>query len=312
MPKTRRDSKPAAARRTTAAPPSLSPKAIADETVMVAGVKSHYDHYLPVARANAPATVLVFRGDAALAHHNAHLAVTTLLMHRDAVAATGFRVDFGAIEAIPQIALALAYAVEQVEGRTGANADLQATLARARVLRDIGMSSVTTLVKSGDLRAEDLKKLRKGSGPLNLAGELDALATLVVEKQGVFRNRSPFTLAHAKESADIAAALKRQVTPKGGRKPTATALTAAQRDRDLLAALLVARYELLERAAGALWGRALEQHMPTLLSRVGVRAKKKAVAKSKGATTKEEVGGAGVEGKAEAPKGGAAPDDGTG
>jgi hypothetical protein len=312
MKKTRRDSKPAAARRTTAAPPSLSPKAIAEETVMVAGVKSHYDRYLPVARDSAPATALVFRGDAALAHHNANLAVSALLAQRDALAATGFRVDFGALEAIPQIALALAYAVEQVEGRTGANADLQATLARARVLRDIGMSSVTTLVKSGGLGADDQKKLRKGSGPLNLAGELDALATLVVEKQRVFRNQSPFTLAHAKEAAELAAALKRQVTPKGGRKPTATALAGAQRDRDLLAALLVARYELLERAAGALWGRALEQYVPTLLSRVGVKPKKKAVAKPKGAKKKGEASGGAVEPKASAPTGAVTPDDGTG
>lgn len=306
MPKARRDSKPAA-HRPTAAPPSLSPKSIADETVMVAGVKSHFDRFLAAARAAAPAVLPVFRGDAALAHHNANLALGALRAHRAEVLATGFRADFDAFAEVPDLALALAYAVEQVEGRSGANAELQATLARGRVLRDIGVSSATTLMKAGQLSAADLKHLRKGAGPLNLAAELDALAALVVEKKAAFHNRSPFTLAQAKEAAEVAAALKKQVTPKGGRKPTATALAAAQRDRDALAALMASRYEAMERAAGALWGRALEQHVPTLMSRVGTKAKGKAKAPPKQGTKPGAPDAGKAEPKDGAPAGGGSP-----
>lgn len=193
-------------------------KSVDAETVVAHGVRQHFDRHIDSARAHAEPSPAPFRGDASLAHHNARVGLDAVLAARAALEATGLRVDWAALATLPELGLALVYAAEQVAGFGGANADYQKTYARARIVRDIGMSSVETLVKSGDLTAADLKRLRKGASPLHLAGELDGLARFFAEKGEVFRGKSPFTAALAREAAQLGAELMRVVTPKGGRK----------------------------------------------------------------------------------------------
>lgn len=292
MKKTRRNSQPPAT-RASKGPPSLAPKSVDAETVVAHGVKQHFDRHIAAARAHAGPSPAPFRGDASLAHHNARVGLDAVLAARAALEATGLRVDWAALATLPELCLALVYAAEQVAGFGGANADYQKTYARARIVRDIGMSSVETLVKSGDLTAADLKRLRKGASPLHLAGELDGLARFFAEKGEVFRGKSPFTAALAREASQLGAELMRVVTPKGGRKAPSSERKAAAYDRDALAALLVTRHGELDRAAGALWGRALGEHVPALQARVATGRGKKPAAgvstASKGAKGKKEA-----------------------
>ncbi|MFO0606431.1 MAG: hypothetical protein U0324_24885 [Polyangiales bacterium] len=304
MSKPRRNTNPPAP-RASKSPPSLSPKAVDAEVVVVRGVEEHFRRHIDAARARAGEAPPAFRGDAALAYHNVRLGLAEVTAARAALEATGYRVDWAALEQLPEIALALAYAAEQVAGQEGVNAEYQRTYARARIVRDIGMSSVEALVKSGDLTAADRKKLLKGGSPLQLAGELDGLARFYAARSDAFRGKSPFTAALAREAAALGEALMRVVTPKGGRKSPSAARAAAARDRDALAALLVARYAELDRAAGALWGRALGDHVPALQARVATaRGKKSAVDAPKEPKSAKRKKGAEVKKETPAPAGG--------
>jgi hypothetical protein len=257
-------------------PPSLRPAALDEETVVVRGVEAHFQRYISVARAFAGATPALFRGDAAVAYHNALRGVDAVRAERSAIDATGARVLWHELLEIPDIALGLVFATERCEASRVSTGEAQRRYARARVVRDIGMASVKTLVKSGDLSAARLKQLTKGRSALDLAGELSALAQLHNEHPEVFRGRSPFTATLAREAATIGEALVRASAPSGIRRKKSAAQHTAAYERDALAALLLDRHAMLERIAGLRWGRALSEHVPALGARVSAgRGKKK-------------------------------------
>lgn len=264
-----------ASARTSRVPPSLAPRAIDEETVAVTGVKADFDAFIDAARAIDPAKVQTFRGDASLAYHNALAGLEAVLAERDAIEASGLTVDWKALEEIPRVALGLVYAAEQVDGRSSANTELQRKLARGRVLRDIGVSSADTLAKSGDLPAEEVRKLHLGSGPLNMARALVKIATFFVRFQSEVKGKTPFTPALVRESEQLGSELLKVVKPGGAPRTPSKTFTDAQRDRDGFATLLVERYEVLEQVAGSRWGRNLGEHVPALQSRVRKARKKK-------------------------------------
>lgn len=263
--------------RHSQSPPSLAPRAIEAETVSVPGVKADYEAFLSAAHGVDPAKVQTFRGDASLAYHNVSAGLDAVLSQKGSTAANKVEVDWAALEELPRIALGLVFAVEQVDGRTGANVALQKQLARGRVLRDIGLGSADVLAKSGDIPAKDVKALRLGSGPLNLARALVKVSEFYTKHRGAAKGKTPFTEALVKETAELGRDLLKQVKPKGTLPAKDKALAEAQRDRDQFAALLVERHETLERVGGWFWGRNLGDHVPALQSRVRSkpRAKKK-------------------------------------
>jgi len=251
------------------------PKAIEAETVTVGGVKDDFEAFLAAARATQSGKVQTFRGDASLAYHNVTAGLEAVLARKSEVLSSGLRVDWSALDDLPRIALGLVYAVEQVDGRAGVNVALQKQLAKARVLRDIAMSSASTLAKSGHVPAAEVRKLRKGTGPLNLARDLVALSDFFTRHHGAVKGRTPLTDDQLQEAAQLGGELLKQVKPKGTRTPKDKTFADAQRDRDCFAALLLERYGQLERVAGSLWGRSLSAHVPALQSRVKPKPRKK-------------------------------------
>lgn len=133
----------------------------------IEGVQEDFDAFVVEARARDPKTLQIFRGDASLAYHNVETGLVAVLARKADVVKSRLVVDWVALGEIPRIALGLVYAVEQVDGRSRANTALQARLTKARVLRDIGLSSVVALEASGEVPNGSAKKLHVGSGPLN-------------------------------------------------------------------------------------------------------------------------------------------------
>jgi hypothetical protein len=254
------------------------------EVVTLHGVRGDFEAFIAAAREVDASRVRTFHGDASLAHHNVSAGLKAVVAERAAIGATGFRVDWDGLTELPRIALGLVYAVERVGGQQGGDAALQKLLARARILRDIGVAAATALSKSGDVPAAEVKKLKVGAGPRNLARALVRLAEFFTTFRAEAHGRSTFGDAEVAEAERISSELLRRVKPAGVRRTPGESLTAAQRDRDAFAALLEARYELLERAAGARWGRSLGKHVPSLYARVAAGAKKPAKGtKKKGA-----------------------------
>jgi len=267
--------------RTSKAPPSLTPRAIEDETVFVEGAKADFEAFLTAAHGMDAAKVQTFRGDASLAYHNVVAGLGAVLAEKAAVVASKLDVDWVALDELPRIALGLAYAVARVEGHAGPQKTLQQTLTRGRVLYDIGMTSADALAKSGDVPLKDVTKLRASGTPLNLARALLKLSDFYTLHRDRVKGKTPFTSALVREAAKLGSELLTTVKPTGTPRTKDKSFAEAQRDRDCLAALLVERYEALERVAGSRWGRSLGEHVPALQSRVQKARAKKAPAATK-------------------------------
>ncbi len=256
--------------------PSLAPKAIEAETVAVEGVEADFLAFITEARAIDAAKVTSFRGDPSLAYHNVVAGLDTVLAERESIVASGFKVDWRALEEMPRIALGLVFASEQVEGSAGDNSARQTDLARGRVLRDIALSSVTSLANSGALPADSASKLKGSVGPLNLGKLLVKISAFFNKHRDAVKGMTPFKADLVREAAEIGARLVKTSKPAGALASKSKGLSDAQRDRDAFAALLSQRFDLLDRAGGSRWGRSVGEHVPALQSRVRGVAKPRA------------------------------------
>lgn len=230
---------------------------LAVETVAaVEGVVDDFDAFVTEARGYDGAKVQTFRGDASLAYHNVAAGLDAVLAEKAAVVASGLKVEWAKLE----LRGSRSGSCMRPSRSTGARAPTRCCnkqLARGRVLRDIGVSSADTLVKSGNLKASDVKTLHNGSGPLNLARALVKVAAFFKKHRAAVKGMTPFTAVEEAEAAELGHALLKQVKPKGTPRTKSKTLSDAQRDRDCFAALLEARYEALNgwrgRSGGAHW-----------------------------------------------------------
>ncbi len=181
--------------------PSLAPKAIEAETVGVEGVEADFLAFITEARAIDAAKVTSFRGDPSLAYHNVVAGLDAVLAERAAVEASGLRVDWRALEEMPRIALGLVFASERIDGPAGVNGALQTDLARGRVLRDIALSSVTSLASAGAIPADSASKLKGAAGPLNLGKLLVKVAAFFNKHGDAVKGMTPFKPELAREAA---------------------------------------------------------------------------------------------------------------
>lgn len=238
------------------------------------GVREDYEHFLPVAKKVDAARVQTFRGDAAVAYFNVLPGLEAVLAARPALDARGVPVDWNALQELPRIALGLVYACEQVDATATPRASSPQTRAAARVLLDIGLSGAETLAKAGHLKSEDVKKLRKKCDARDPGPALTNVADFYRKHEATVRGRCPFGPEQVAEAERIATELIKTTRRKGTKLPVDKALATARTCRNQLAALLIERYEALECAAGARWGRSLGEHVPSLFSRVIQRKKK--------------------------------------
>lgn len=256
--------------------PSLTPRAIEAETVAVEGVEADFLAFITEARAIDAAKVTSFRGDPSLAYQNVVAGLDAVLAERENIVASGFKVDWRALEEMPRIALGLVFASEQVDGSAGDNSGRQTDLARGRVLRDIALGSVTSLASAGVVPADSPAKLKGAVGPLNLGKLLVKISAFFNKHRDAVKGMTPFKAELVREAAEIGARLVKTSKPAGALASKSKDLAAAQRDRDAFAALLSQRFDLLDRAGGSRWGRSVGEHVPALQSRVRGAAKPRA------------------------------------
>ena len=96
-----------------------------------------------------------------------------------------------------------------------------------------------------------------------------ALASLFEKNAAAVRGKVPFTAAQVKEAAEVGSRLLATLKPKSAKKATAKDLTAAAEARDRLWTLFEKTWEQTIWRAGAwVFGRAVDQHVPALQSRV--------------------------------------------
>jgi len=227
-----------------------------------------------------PKSVVRLRADPFLAVFNAGVVRDELARHRDAITATGVRVDWSVVDGIPRIGSALLFAHGRVESDPVAGGEVRALLAEARPLRRLLLSDARVHAMRGGLSAKEVARIESGGGALDVGQDLTDLAALYAPNLAALKGRTSVTAAEVKRAGELGGTLRTRIRPKGAAPaPRSTEAQRAWRDlRDRVWTLLLHAHDHADRAGGALWGRAVADRLPTLQSRYVVRRRAKSEA----------------------------------
>ncbi len=241
------------------------------EVPMVEGSQRAFETFLPAALQILPADVRPFRYDGSLAYYNATVGVVALEPHGATLRAELPRTDVTALRALPDLALALIFAAEQVDrGAVRSDGSTARLLKTAFASRALLLDTATALAGKGLLPKRAVEKIREGRGNIDVATDCVVLAALFIANAAAIKSRHPLTKEDITVASEVGNALLKVLRPKRARtRATPAAIVEAVDHRDRLWTLLVQRFEGphgLERAAMHLWGRDAGAHVPPLLS----------------------------------------------
>lgn len=241
------------------------------EVPQVEGSQRAYDAFLPEALKIPAADVRPFRYDGSLAYHNVTVGLAALGPHEAALRAELPRTDVAALRALPDLALAVIFAAEQVDrGAARSDGSTARLLKTAFASRSLLLDTAAALAGKGLLPKRAVEKIREGRGNIDAATDCVALAALFIQHAAAIKSRHPLAKADIAGASDVGNALLKVLRPKRARaKATPAAVADAADHRDRLWTLLARRFEGphgLERAAMHIWGRDAGAHVPPLLS----------------------------------------------
>lgn len=247
-------------------------------TLAPVGSAAEFERFLPEARKIAKSAVIPMRADVNLAITNARRGAQAVLSKKAQLKAELPGVSLDHVQNLGSLALAVAYAENQVERFAPPPRQVKKMLARAHVLRHTLLASAEALASAGLVAENAVAKIRHGRGGIDAAGDCVALASLFRRNAAAIRGKHPLSTAEIKEAADLGSQLLGVLEPKSARRdPSSLALRQARDSRDRLWTLLEQRWEQDVWRAGAwLYGRdGVDKHVPPLLSRAAHRSKKK-------------------------------------
>ncbi len=136
-------------------------------------------------------------------------------------------------------------------------------------LRKLMLTHARAAAIAGRCPAAEVKRIAKGRGALDAANDLVDLAVLHTQYRLAGET---VTAAHITRAMEVGTSLGMNLRPVGARP---TGHTTSRRDaldlRDRFWTVYLQRYQMMERAAGAVWGADLRQHVPALLARFVAR-----------------------------------------
>lgn len=246
------------------------------DTSEITGSQEDYERFLAEAQALAERDVRPFRLDASVAYHNVQRGVDAVLPLSDRIRQELPSVNLEQLRALPNVSLALCFAVSQVDRDGASSKQLAEPLKRTYALRETMLASALALGLAGTLPKREVEKIQEGRGALDAAQDCVDLAALFKKHAAAVRGKSPVTAAQVTEAARLGTDLIKVLRPrsvKKDRRPTG-ALKDAVDVRDRLATIVSTRHELLRRVGHWLWGDAVDQHVPALQARAVQRRKK--------------------------------------
>ena len=269
---------PRAARKPTARKPAVrkaSPKAApvkpSAKLAPEGTAEAKYHYFLPAAQKIEKGDILPYRLDPVLALQNIQTTLKALEPHLPALRKALPQLDWKALLDLPFLAQAVTFAATQVEGQSQSLGTLRDQLTEAAVLRSLLLSTAGAMVLAGVLPAPAIERIRRGSGPIDLASDLVGLAALYRKHPDAMTAQRLVTGAHLDQAAQLGTELLTRLKPAGTRTSTARSGQADVVARDRLATLLWQRHGELRKAAYYLWGDDFERHAPALQSRKNPR-----------------------------------------
>lgn len=241
-----------------------------DADVETEGAEAEYAKHADAARAIDARDVKTFTGDAMIALFNVRVGVKAVVAARAMFEQdpNAPKVDFAALEGTVGVAQALTLATRRAERVVVANTGLRAKLSDAAKTRRALLASAVALAEGGVIDASEVARIRKGRGPMDTAQDCIDLAALFRANAARIQGRTTVTAEQLRDAAKLGNELVAALTPAGAKTAAPTKENAPEAEmRDRMAVLLARRYFEVERAAGWLWGRALDEHVPALLAR---------------------------------------------
>ncbi len=233
--------------------------------------------HLGSARLIAAADVRPCHVDVRLAIHNALTGRDAVLAVRDAIEATGFRLDIERLAAMDSIGRAVAHCARRAGDSDRSEGAITTLLREGRPLRRLLLVSARSFSLGGRCSPAEVRRIARGSGPLDAATDLVDLALLYNNDNLVFAG-GPVTAEQVARAAAIGTALVALIRPQGVQRPT---YTPAQREartlRDRLWTLMLQAHAHVAQAAGALWGLDASDHIPRLQTRKVPKRRPKAI-----------------------------------
>lgn len=238
------------------------------------GSRAAYERFLPEAEALS-GPFATPRANLGIAYHNVREGVAAVLSEASRLREDVPKYDFDRMRTLPDLVLAVIYAVGLVDRR--APKSTRTLIAEAAQLRGKLLLAAETLATAGLVPSNEVIRIRKGKGFIDIADDCIALGRLFNDHADAIRGKSAVTALEVREASELGTRLRTILRPKGTRKaPPEPALAQALENRDRLWTLLVERYELVRRAGVWLFG--LEKGselVPALGSRVRAKPKTK-------------------------------------
>lgn len=246
-----------------------------DEVPEVTGSEAAYRLFIDEGRAIPDEDVVPCRANVSVAYHNVKRGVDAVMQKREVVEKLP-GIDIKRLLELPELALGVVHAAA-LAGRVGdkiPETDFSSLVSRGHGKRRLLLLSVETCAEAGHVPMNEITPIRRGRGPLDLAGDLVALVALFRKYANVLKDRTPVSAKDLEEANEIATELQRFVKPKGT-PVTKAARTpeAAIDDRDRLWTLLVRGHAELRKVGAFLFGDAVSERVPPLQSRVRVATK---------------------------------------
>lgn len=243
------------------------------------GSSQAYARFEARARALPVDALIQLDVDPTLARSNALRGAAVVFAAREAVVNTGMKVDWQAIGDLDALGLALLWAT--AETRPVPPAALVPKIKQAWRLRRKLLKAVDALVAWELVTASERAEIVKGSGPIDTARDLLALARLFRRDAAVIVGKHPVTDEALAEAESLGTELVRALKPSRAKVVSARKSTDAARMEDRMYTLLHRAYSEVERAAGALWGRDAATQVPSLRSRTRQKSATKVVVADK-------------------------------
>ena len=262
-------------------------RAVAEEPALVPevqGSEQEYRRFLPAALALPAAEVKPFRADASLAHHNALEGVKNVFAREPALRDELPHEDLEALRSLPNLCLAVSFAGLAVDGTPEAASTAREDLRVARGLRRKLLKGFDALTEAGFFTAKEYLAIVAGRGPLDVADDCVQLAAKLRAKWPEIRTKTAITAAEIARAAELGTSLYtrfKSARAKASRARTGDAAAAAD-VRDRLWTLALTRGDRLWSVGALLFGRAVDDYVPSLqASRGQVSAARRAASAKK-------------------------------
>jgi hypothetical protein len=237
----------------------------------VTGSEAEYRKAIPRAMEVSAARVTTFRGDPTVLYHNVAFGVDEVARAAGRQQGMVSAAQLGEFDEMKGLALALAFAVRQANPEVRSDGILARKISRAAFLRKVLLDALDLCAFAGIIQADDgLKGIHRGHGPIDAAQDCLDCAAKFRANAAALAGKTPVDPAWINEAeslgTELVTVLKKATVVDRSPSQAAGAVPDPAEIRDRIFALLHDGHEQLWKAGASLFGKAVEAHVPPLLS----------------------------------------------